>query len=236
MLEHCTPLLHLYFPGTQCLIHTKRSMDSFIHLYSIYQSTSRWRVASHIYSTCSLKWRISLWLAKFIFFIAAVVGFFSEVWWPAFIIMQAVAMLWFWSFSKARSDSYQNIFRLYPKRVKYYEKDYQYIRYIMFREKLACSSFVGSIDDALRHLNDQLETESTSPISSHPFISVSIGAFLAVASGAAGQWGAKTIATVLLSLSISLYFAYVILGITRTPIANLKEFKRFLLWAKEEPV
>ena len=148
--------------------------------------------------------------------------------------MLFAATIWAWSFSKARTNAFQDFYRLYPDRIKYYEKEYQYIRYLWFRHHVARSSYAERVNDALGHLSNQIETDSNSPVSSHPFISVSIGTLLAIIGGAAGQWNAKVVTLMVLSLVLVVYFAYMVIGITRAPLADLKEFKRFLLWMKED--
>lgn len=209
-------------------------MDSFLRLYKIYYSTSRWQIAVRIYTETKHTYKIILWLTKLLFIALAITGLLIPHWHPFFWAMIIVSGVWMWAFSKARAVVFAEEYRLYPERIKYYGKDFQYIRYLTFRKKLGKEMFAGNLEDAIKFLNGQIETDSHSSVASHPLISFSLAAILAVIGGAAGQWKAEYIVTVILVLVMILYFSYVVIGITRTPQSDLKEFKRFLLWVNDE--
>lgn len=209
-------------------------MDSFLRLYKIYYSTSRWEIAIRIYTKAEQIYKVILWLTKLLFIALALIGFLSSDWHPYFLAMLIVSAIWMWAFSKARTLVFAEEYRLYPERIKYYSKDFQYIRYLTFHEKFDKETFAGDLEDAIKFLDGQIGTDSHSSVASHPLISFSLATILAVIGGAAGQWKAEYIVTVMLVLVIALYFSYVVIGITRTPQSDLKEFKRFLLWAHDE--
>lgn len=209
-------------------------MDSFLRLYKIYHSISRWQIAVRIYGEAANTYKFILWLTKLIFIALVLTGFFVTDWHPFFWAMLIISAIWMWAFSKARAVVYAEEYQLYPERIRYYGKDFQYIRYLTFREKLDKEKFAGDLEDAIKFLDGQIETDSHSSIASHPLISFSLAAILAVIGGAAGQWKAEHIVIVIFVLLTALYFSYMVIGITRTPQSDLKEFKRFLLWAHDE--
>lgn len=209
-------------------------MDSFLRLYTIYRSISNWKIIVRIYSEAALFFRVLMWLAKLAFIIFAGMAIFAPSWHPFSVVILVPAIIWAWSFSKARAEVFSDFYRLYPDRIKYFGKDYQYIRYLIFRERLELDSFTGNVMDALAFLDDHLDTESHSSATSHPFISVTLGTLLAIVGGVSGSWSANYAVIAILTLILILYFSYIILGFTRTPQSDLKEFKRFLLWARNE--
>lgn len=209
-------------------------MDSFLRLYAIYRSITRWQIVVRVYAKSELMWKIIMWTAKLAFAALAVMGLFASSWHPFFLAAIVAAMAWMWSFSKARAIVFSEVYQFYPERIKYFGKNYQYLRYLAFMEKLKSNQFSGNVLDALAFIDGQIETDSHTSISSHPFITFSMGAILAVLGGAAGQWRAEYVAIAILSMGTIAYFSYMILDITRTPQSDLKEFKRFLFWAKDE--
>lgn len=211
-------------------------MDSFIRLYALYREASRWSVVKQIYSKSSNKLKFLLWFTKFLFLIAIVFFYIENASPLIFFILISILMIWAFFVLRATKSAYRSYYTLYPERIKYYSKEYQYIRYLDFKENLTSGSFRGDIDDALNHLEGQISSDSDSPIFSHPIISILITIIIATIGSITGKWEANTIAWVIFSLSMILYFSYMLLGLTKTSLASLKEFKRFLLWAKEDVI
>lgn len=209
-------------------------MDSFVRIYSLYRSITRWRIAVEIYQRAAAKWKFCLWGGKAVFAFSAVAQFFFAPWEGYFFCLLTSACLWAWSFDRSRRSAFANFYHLYPERMKYFEKDYQYIRYLHFREKLQNGRYSGSVEDALSFLNEQIDTDSQTPISSHSIITFLIASAMAILGGAAGKWQTKYIVATLLALMVSLYFVSAVLGVLQTRQADLKEFKRFLMWARDE--
>lgn len=208
-------------------------MDSFLRLYAIYRSVPRWKVAFSIYQGTSTRLKWLLWSTKALFAVFASLQFFLVPNWPYFLLMLAAACVWGWSFYKARKSAFAHEYATHPERMKFFERDYQYVRYLRFREKLNVDADTQSIQEALSFLLEQIEADSRLPISSHPVITFFLAAAFAVLGGAAGQWPAKYTLASLLILLVLLYFSYMILGSLNTKQSDLKEFKRFLLWARD---
>jgi hypothetical protein len=210
-------------------------MDSFVRLHALYRSVTRWQIIAQIYRHATLRWKLGLWGGKFLFALCAILQFLLQPWWFYFISMLLSSCLWAWSFEWSRRAEFSELYRVYSDRLSYFSLDYQYIRYLRFREKLQ-SSYTGSVDDALLFLNEQIDTSSKTAVSSHPVISFLLGAAVAVFGGAVVQWPAKYIAATLLFLVACAYIFYIALGALKTPQSDLKEFRRFLLWARDEPL
>lgn len=149
-------------------------MDSFLRLYAIYRSVSRWQIVVRVYTESEFRWRVVLWAAKLAFVTSAVIGFLVSFWPPFFLVMNVAAATWMLSFNKARTLVFSEHYRLYPERIKYFEKDYEYIRYITFRERLESSQFAGCIVEALAFIESQIDTDSHSPVMSHPFVTFTL--------------------------------------------------------------
>lgn len=211
-------------------------MDSFVRIYKIYRAVSRSWAARHIYGRASGPWRFGLWSTKVAFVWFAGAQFYFVPAWAHFFAMLLSASVWGFCFDRARRAAFADKYRLYPERIKYFERDYQYLRYLEFRERLQSGSYAGSIEDALKFLNEQIDTDSQTAIAAHPVMTVLIGTLLAIVGAAAGQWQAKFIIYTLLTLLVGMYFSAMILGMLQTKQADLKEFKRFLLWAKSEQI
>ena len=111
---------------------------------------------------------------------------------------------------------------------------FQYVRYLQFREKLNGVASGQDIQGALAFLSEQIQSNSVPPVSSHPVITFLFAAIFAILGSAAGHWPAKYTVASLLILLVLLYFSYMILGVVNTTQSDLKEFKRFLLWARDE--
>jgi len=207
-------------------------MDSFLRLHAIYLLTSRWQVVVRIYKESRLWMQVVMWTAKLFFITFAVLGLFTSSWHIYYALIVSTAAIWAFVFSKARASVFSELRRLYPERIKYFAKDYQYIRYLAFQERLERNGFAECINDALAFIEGHIDVGTHPPITSHPFMLITSGAFLAILSGAAGKWDEKYLASVLLALALLFYFSYMVIDITRTPTSDLREFKRFLHWAK----
>lgn len=209
-------------------------MDSFLRLHAIYLLTSRWQVVVRIYKESRLSIKIVMWAAKFAFIALTILGSLASSWHIFFALIVIVTVTWMFAFNKARMNVFSELRFLYPERLRYFAKDYQYIRYLEFRGRLESIGFAGSIDDALAFIEGHIEVGTHPPITSHSFALLTSGAFLAILGGAASKWDEKYLAAALLVSGLLFCFSYVVIDITRTPTSDLREFKRFLHWAKDE--
>ena len=209
-------------------------MDSFLKLYGLYRSVPRWKVALSIYQGASSRLKWLLWSTKAFFAVFASLQFILTPNWPYFLLMLAAACAWGWLFYKARKSAFSHEYSAHPERMKYFERDYQYVRYLQFREKLNGVASRQDIQGALAFLSEQIQSNSVPPVSSHPVITFLFAAIFAILGSAAGHWPAKYTVASLLVLLVLLYFSYMILGAVNTTQSDLKEFKRFLLWARDE--
>ena len=210
-------------------------MDSFVRLFAIYRNVTRAWVAKFVYTKASPKWKVAMWTAKATFVAVAVLQFCFTPHWPYYTaVLAAPACAWVFCFNRSRKSAFADQYRLYPERIKYFERDYQYLRYLEFKRRMQQGTYAGDIDDALRFLGEQIETDSQSSIASHPVMTVLLGTLLAVLGAAAGQWPGKYVFFAALGTAVALGLTAMVLGMLRTPQGDLKEFKRFLLWAKHE--
>jgi hypothetical protein len=209
-------------------------MDSFLRIYSIYRPITSWLIIKRVYKDSECSWLAVMWISKLAVAALVVIGARAPSWLPYFGVIVIIAIIWMFSFSKARTAVFADFYRSYHEQIKFFGKDNQYIRYLMFKKQLISSSFAGSIEDVLAFVDGQINTDSHYPVMSHPFITFMLGMLLAIVSGVAGRWSAALATTVIITLIYVIYFSHVVLSLTRTPQANMKEFKRFLLWVKDE--
>lgn len=210
-------------------------MDSFIRIFAIYRGASRAWAASYTYKYASLKWRIALWLTKLGTAMFITLEFALTSRWP-FLFVILSTCTWIFCFDRSRESAFALQHRLYPERVSYFRHDHRYLRYLEFRRRLEQGTYVGDINDALRFLSEQIESNSQSSIAAHPVIATLTGSLLVVLGAVASQWSIEHLVDTLLSIAIILYFAAITLGLIQTRQADLKEFKQFLLWAKHEQI
>ncbi|MFL9863610.1 hypothetical protein PQR67_05450 [Paraburkholderia fungorum] len=175
-----------------------------------------------------------MWAMKVLFLVIAPFGFFASSWHPFFMALLVITAILAVSFHKARSEVFAELYRLYPEPMRYFSKNYQFIRYLSFRKRLEVDSLAGRVKEALAFADTLNDPRPRSPITSHPLITFMLGAVLAILSGVAGQWSMKYVVGVILVLMLMVYFACVILDATQRPTSDLKEFRQFLLWTIEQ--
>lgn len=210
-------------------------MDAFLQLRDIYLSMSRWKVIARIYGNSRILFKITMWGTKILFLIVAPLGFVASSWHPYFAALLMISAIWAFSFHKARAEVFDELYRTRPKPMKYFSKNYQYIRYSEFKKNIETNFLTERAREALLFANTINDPHSRSPITSHPLITFMLGAILAILSGAAGRWPMKYTIDGIMILMFSVYFLCMVLDITQTPTSDLKEFRLFLLWASEQP-
>lgn len=201
---------------------------------AIYRAASRTWVAKQIYKCASSRLKFGLWASKAAFLAFAVLQFANS---PLFFLGALVsAVSWAVCVFLARKSAFPEEYQLYSERIRHFERDYQYLRYLRFRNDLQEGKYSGDIDDALRFLDEQESTQVDSKVSAHPLIAFLITGLVALMSAAVGRWGSvEVFLYVSLFAVLGLWFGGMIIGSIRTSKSELMEFKRFLLWAKHEP-
>lgn len=107
-------------------------MDNFIKLYQMYRSITRLRVALMVYRNAPGKWKLGLWVGKAIFVVFAI---FQLLFHPLYFFAVALgALVWGMSFDRSCKAVFENFYQVCYERMKFFELDYEYIRYLQFRE------------------------------------------------------------------------------------------------------
>lgn len=209
-------------------------MDSFLRLYKEYYSVSTWALLRPAYVGASAGANAWTWISLLLVGIAGGVIIYSEPGPWATIPFGLVAWIWVAEHFRAIERAYQRFYTTHSDRLRFYGKDYQYLRYCLFRERISNGQFMGSIDDALAHVDAELQTETSTPVSSHPFFAGAIALLFGIVGGSVGAWNAEVTALTIVWLVVIVAFAYMLLSLSRTPASRLKEFRRFLLWLKAD--
>jgi hypothetical protein len=208
-------------------------MDVFVRLHNIYNSSTRWDVIKQIYAQANGLVKTTLWGCKitFVAFLIALicVGHIFLFW-----FMLVGAIIYFATFSYARKASFTTLNNAYSSRMKLFSKNYQYVRYEKFKDKIQTEGLVGGIDEAIRFASYQSELESPSRVSSHPIFAYQIAIILAILGGAAGQWNSILSVKVVVLLVLAAYVSFIVLDAFKDSQPGISEFKKFLLWAKED--
>lgn len=212
------------------------AMDSFLHLYDIYLSITRRQIVKRIFVDSLSRPKAALWITSALFLgtcLTLIVLRPSNYW---LLVLVIVFPIWAWSLELARKSAFPDAYLKERLRARFYRKNYQYLRYCFFRDRITQAGSTEQVNDALRHLEEKLETEVTASQIAHPFISTMIAISIGIVTASAGTWSMEiTIMSVLVTLAI-LYFSFAFIDLSMTPSNRLKEFKRFLLWLKEEQV
>lgn len=209
-------------------------MDSFLRLYKEYYSVSAWALLRPAYVGGSAGANAWTWISLLLVVIAGgVIIYFKPGPW-ATMPFGLVTWIWVAEHFRAIERTYQRFYAAHADRLRFYGKDYQYLRYCLFKERISSGQFMGSIDDALAHVDTELQTETSTPVSSHPFFAGAIALLFGIVGGSVGAWQAEVTALTIVWLVVIVAFTYMLLSLSRTPASRLKEFRRFLLWLKAD--
>jgi VIT1/CCC1 family predicted Fe2+/Mn2+ transporter len=83
-------------------------------------------------------------------------------------------------------------------------------------------------------VSEHIDADTKRQVSSHPLVAFLLGVALAILGTAFGKLSINQIITSLIIVAALLFFSYMILGAINTKQGDLKEFKRFLLWVRDE--
>ncbi len=209
-------------------------MESFFIFNEIYLSISRLKLVTRIYRESRTFLKVTMWSMKFLFFFIASLGFFASSWYPFFAAILTIASIWAISFQKARSEVFAELYRLHPHPMKYFSKNYEYIRYLEFKKIVEVRSLKGRVKEATTFLNTLSASHPRPSIMAHPLITLMLGAVLAILGGAAGQWPMEYVVSGIVALMFIIYITCMILDIKQTSTSDLNEFRRFLQWTSEQ--
>jgi hypothetical protein len=211
-------------------------MDSFLRFYKEYYSVTAWALLRHAYLGPSAGANLWTWITLLLVAMAggAIIYFKPGPW--VTIPFGLTAWLCITAHFRAIERTYGRFYATHSDRLRFYGKDYQYLRYCLFRERITSGSFMGNLDDALSHVDTELQTETSSPVSSHPLFAGTIALLFGIVGGSVGAWKSEITALTIVWLVLIVAFAYLLLSLSRTPASRLKEFRRFLLWLKADAV
>jgi hypothetical protein len=204
-------------------------MDSFIRLYGLYYKINTWSILKPVYFG---KFRFGLWgsLIALLVYVGGLIVFRGSPW--LMIPFCLVVLLWMTQHFKALKDNYGHHYIANKDRLAFYGKDYQYLRYCIFKEAVVNDQLMADLKDALAHVDVELETDHSTVASSHPFFAGGVALLLGIVGGSVGAWQAQVTLMTVAALFVIIAFAYLILSTSKTPSGRLKEFKRFLHWLR----
>jgi hypothetical protein len=125
-------------------------MDNFLRLYAIYRTVPRWKVGVGIYKEAPKRLKLQLWVAKALFLIFAVLQYYLPTEEFYFFITIVAACVWGMSFHKSIKIVFACEYEMYPEQMKYFGRDYQYLRYLQFKEKIIGVINKQSIEETIR--------------------------------------------------------------------------------------
>ena len=206
-------------------------MDSFLRLYKLYYAISVWSILKPVYFG---RFQFGLWASLTALLVSAgsLIYLRAGLW--VTIPFCLVAWVWMSQHFKAVELHYERYYSVNKDRLDFYGKDYQYLRYCVFQEKLIEEQFLGNLDDAIAHVEVELETEVSTVISSHPFLAGGMALLFGIVGGSVGAWKAETTILTVAWLFVIVVIGYMFLSASKTPSIRLKEFKRFLCWLRAD--
>lgn len=208
-------------------------MDNFIRLYDIYTSCTRWNVIKQAHGRASSLKKIILWSCMIALVPLVPTSILTDAPILSWLII-ALFTIYFVTFHYAKKDSYHLLETAHSRRVKLFSGNHQYIRYEEFKEKCQREGLVADIDESLRFVDYELGLSQTERVSAQPVLGLQIGLILAILGGAAGQWDTILTVRVIAILVVSAYFTYAVLDALKGSQPGMGEFKKFLLWVREE--
>jgi predicted MFS family arabinose efflux permease len=209
-------------------------MDNFLRLYAIYRTVPRWKVGVGIYKEAPKRLKLQLWVAKALFLIFAVLQYYLPTEEFYFFLTIVAASVWGMSFHKSIKIVFACEYEKYPEQMRYFGRDYQYLRYLQFKEKIIGAINKQSIEETIRFVSEHLDADTKRQVSSHPVVTFLLGVALAILGTVFGKLSINQMIASLVIVSVLLYFSYMILGAISTKHSDLMEFKRFLLWVRDE--
>lgn len=207
-------------------------MNSFFKLYALFRSLSAGKVSIMAYQNSTYFYKFNLWVSTISFFLLWIAFLLAENGAAYFWLAMCMGLVWIFSLRSIHTKFFSQ-FEVNPFFLKLYWREHQAIRYILFSEKVSAYPGQLDLDSALDHLNIEIDT-SSKPLSLPPSIQLLSALFFAVVSSQAGDWGAEFAATVLMATGLYIVFYLSFGRLIKTRVDHLKEFKRFLLWKKNE--
>lgn len=210
-------------------------MDSFIRHLEVYRSISQFWVSVQTYKHTTVKLKISLWTTKFAIILNAILALThtSRALWLSTMLFSF--SLWAICFGKSQKIVFSHYYALYKERISYFKWSHQYIRYLEFRRCLTETEYHGDISHAIQFIDELEISEPRTSLLAHPFMSILIGAFLVILGGVIGKMDVMSIIYTMAVCLLLIYLFSMLHDTFRTKGSELKELKRFLLWANNEP-
>jgi len=205
-------------------------MDSLIFFYQEYKKVGFLRLFKDAYiNPVRTNWFLIVYSA----IVLVILGYltFQErniFFWSGFILIFAWAyFLW-----RSIKISYMSLTEGHENKLKLYSKERQHLRYLIFKNNVMNSNSINevSVDDALTHLNLELETESANPISSSYYLALIVSLIAALIGSLSSKWGTQSISIILFLLTLLFLLSVTIIGSLRGRKSKLLELKRFLVW------
>jgi len=209
-------------------------MENFSYLFERYNAASNWNVVKRIYSNSGRRLEISLWLFKVIYLVLAVTSILTTS--TSLLISSiCVALVWFWLVSFTRKVVFANEFNLYPVQMEEFSYDYQFIRYLDFKNLVINDGYKGDSTDDQKFIENLIETgkKEVSP-TKLVYVSSLISAIIAIVASNASTWPTKVIFFSIVLLGVLLIAAHLSSNIGRSRSAKLNELRRFLCWLDSE--
>lgn len=210
-------------------------MESFLYFFQKYKKASFRRILVGAYKSDQ---GINLYLLGYSIITILLIIIFSfqdNIYKNLTFIFILTWAAWLWQAIKKRYSSY---WARYKELLQFYNKERQYLRYLIFRDIiLSDSSFSNySIKDALNYIDIDLKTETTKLISENLIITTTIAVIVSLIGGYFGKLNERYILLGLFFSVLALCILIAVLGSIRSKKSKLLELKRFLLWLKEDKV
>ena len=208
-------------------------MESFLYFFQKYKKASFGRIFVEAYRTDQ---GINLYLLAYsiiTILLIIIVSFNGTIYKNLIFILISIWSIWL---CRAIKKRYSHYWAKYKELLQFYNKERQYLRYLIFRDILLndSSSSTYSIRDALNYINIDLETETRELISTNLVITTSVAVIVSLISSYFGKLNEQYILLGLFFSVLTLFILIAVLGSIRNRKSKLLELKRFLLWLDQD--
>lgn len=216
------------------------SLETLQRVKSAYHAASAGAIARHVLRRARGVRGVAARLS-FLLFIASAAWLAGDSE-PSALPIVSVAICMFamgFSFEWAVRGVYASYFSRYGSLIKEYRKNRQFLRFLIFREQLLLQgiSLETALDlrPALVLSDDGFEKQ----ILQHPFTVVLLGFLTAMLGGASSilpAWQSGLLPTILVFISVALFFNFQLIPLLETPAQRERELKRFLQWLAADQI
>ncbi|MFJ3047869.1 hypothetical protein ACIPEN_18735 [Herbaspirillum chlorophenolicum] len=208
-------------------------MELFLDYFDAYKKSTRWEIVRATYTNSMLPICGFLWFITVAFVATWVYALFNQHQSWMLYVAALLAFLQGFSFQAALKNAFTIEYLRHDRELKFFQTNYQYLRYLHFANRVDTNINPLKIDQTISHIEGLLETTPISRLSSSLAIIIPLTVGCSILGSSVTKWEPWVTNVVLIGIAIFL-FLFIFTASLSTNLENqLREFKLFLLWKKE---